>query len=150
MAERLSQVLSGVAGEYYAAAELSRRGYIASITLRNSKGVDILATNEEATRSAAVQVKTNQHSTKSWLLDKKAETLVAKNLFYVFVNLNGSKEPPSFHVVPSKIVAEYCSTSHRNWLSKTKRDGTPRKDSSMRKFNDPGDRYRDAWDRLKL
>lgn len=38
--QKLSSVLSGVAGEYYVAAELSKRGYIASITLRNTKGVD--------------------------------------------------------------------------------------------------------------
>lgn len=34
--------LTGVAGEYFVAAELSRRGFIASITMRNSPGIDIL------------------------------------------------------------------------------------------------------------
>jgi len=33
--EKLSNILGGVSGEYFVAAELSRRGYIASITLRN-------------------------------------------------------------------------------------------------------------------
>ena len=41
MAKKLSSLLCGVAGEYFVAAELSRRGYIASITLRNTLGVDI-------------------------------------------------------------------------------------------------------------
>ena len=36
---KVSSILVGVAGEYFAAAELSRRGYIASITLRNTKGI---------------------------------------------------------------------------------------------------------------
>ena len=36
-----SSILTGVSGEYFAAAELSRRGYVASITLRNTKGIDI-------------------------------------------------------------------------------------------------------------
>lgn len=44
-------VLTGVAGEYFVAAELSRRGYIASISLRNTRGIDILATNAAASRS---------------------------------------------------------------------------------------------------
>lgn len=44
---RLSTGLSGVAGEYFVAAELSRRGYIASITLRNTRGIDILASDAE-------------------------------------------------------------------------------------------------------
>jgi len=39
-------VLTGVAGEYFVAAELSRRGYIASISLRNTRGIDIVATNQ--------------------------------------------------------------------------------------------------------
>ena len=40
-----SSQLTGVAGEYFVAAELSRRGFIASITMRNSPGIDILATD---------------------------------------------------------------------------------------------------------
>jgi len=55
----LNPILSGVAGEYLVAGELSRRGYIASITLRNSKGVDILASNENASKTVGIQVKTN-------------------------------------------------------------------------------------------
>ncbi|PYQ29752.1 MAG: hypothetical protein DMF57_16130 [Acidobacteria bacterium] len=34
---------AGIAGEYFVAAELSRRGYIASLTLWRARGVDILA-----------------------------------------------------------------------------------------------------------
>ena len=37
--KKVSSILTGVAGEYFAAAELSRRGYVASITLRNTKGI---------------------------------------------------------------------------------------------------------------
>jgi len=36
-----SSQLTGVAGEYFVAAELSRRGFIASITMRNTRGIDI-------------------------------------------------------------------------------------------------------------
>ena len=60
MAGKLSHVLTGVAGEYFVAAELSRRGYIASITLRNTQGIDLLASDQNATRQIAIQVKTNQ------------------------------------------------------------------------------------------
>ena len=35
--------LTGIAGEYFVAAELSRWGFIASITMRNSRGIDIPA-----------------------------------------------------------------------------------------------------------
>jgi hypothetical protein len=46
-----SPQLTGVAGEYFVAAELSGRGFNASITIRNTRGIDILSTNAEAKRT---------------------------------------------------------------------------------------------------
>lgn len=150
---RLSAVLSGVAGEYFVAAELSRRGHVASITLRNTRGIDILASNADATRSVGIQVKTRQDAGSEWVLTKKAEELpeggVAENLFYVFVSLNGDK-PPSFHIVPRKIVARYISENHQRWLKTPGRSGRAHVDNPMRKFADPTGKYRDAWDSLNL
>lgn len=146
---RLSTNLSGAAGAYFVAAELSRRGYIATLTLLNARGIDLLAANSTATRTASIQVKTNQNSSKSWLLDAKAEELVADNLFYVFVNLNG-QAAPSFHVVESAIIAEHCQRTHREWLTGVKRDGSARKDTPIRQFQDAECRYLGAWERLGL
>ena len=39
---KISSTLVGVAGEYYAAAELTRRGLNASTTLRNTESYEIL------------------------------------------------------------------------------------------------------------
>lgn len=97
--------MSGVAGEYCVAAELSKRGLLASITLRNTKGVDILCSNAKATKAVGIQVKTNKGSVRKWVLNQKAEDYFADNLYYVFVNLNENKRPPEFFIVPSKVVA---------------------------------------------
>ena len=43
--EKLTSGLTGIAGEYYVAAELSRRGFMASITLRNNDSIDIHASH---------------------------------------------------------------------------------------------------------
>jgi len=152
MSERslISKGLSGVAGEYFVAGELSRRGYIASITLRNTRGVDILVAGRDAARSAGIQVKTNQGSGKSWLLNKKAESMEENSLFYVFVNLNGPDGVPSFHVVPSAVEAEYLRRTHSEWLATPGRQGQERKDTSMRKFEDRDDDWKDRWDVLDL
>ena len=56
--DKISTGLSGLSGEYFVAAELSRRGFLASIMLRNTKGIDVLAANSSATAIAAIQVKT--------------------------------------------------------------------------------------------
>ena len=50
-----TSLLAGVAGEYFVAAELSRRGFIASITLRNTRGIDIVVTNKYATKNVTIQ-----------------------------------------------------------------------------------------------
>src|SRR5262249_29751282 len=52
-----NKILTGIAGEYFVAAELSRRGYVASLTLRNTRGIDILASNTDATKSVGIQEK---------------------------------------------------------------------------------------------
>lgn len=143
-------MLVGVAGEYFVAAELSARGYIASITLRNSRGMDILASNADASRRVSIQVKTNSNGRRIWLLDKKAETFIAEDHYYVFVALKAVGERPEFYVVPSKDVARYVSEAHKRWLSEVKRDGSPREDSSVRKFTDPQGEHLEHWETLGL
>ena len=86
-------ILTGISGEYFVAAELSRRGYVASLTLRNTRGIDILVSNRDATKSVGIQVKANRGEKADWLLNKKAEADVATNLFYVFVALRGLDRP---------------------------------------------------------
>lgn len=146
----LPSILVGVSGEYFVAAELSRRGYVATVTLRNTRGIDILATDAGATRSAGIQVKTNRGKKKSWMLDQKAEGYQSKTLFYVFVNLNGSNQRPDYHVVPSKLVASYVTRTHQEWLAKPNRAGKPHRDQSIRQFKDTANKYRDRWDLLAL
>ena len=143
-------ILVGVAGEYFVAGELSRRGYIASITLRNTKGVDILASNQEATRQVGIQVKTNRHDKPEWILSQKAESYYADNLFYVFVCLKGDRLRPDFYVVPSKVVAEHTRTKHKEWLEAPGKKGQRRKDSSIRKFRDPDGQFLERWEILGI
>lgn len=148
---KLSSVLSGVAGEYFVAAELSRLGYIASLTLRNTRGVDILVANADATRSAGIQVKTTQGD--KWVLSKKdekgSEPDQAQNLFYVFVRLD-SGGAHAFHVVPRQTIAKHCRETHQNWLTTPGRRGKAHRDNSMRIFSDPDNRYLNRWDLLQL
>lgn len=147
---RLSTGLSGVAGEYFVAAELSRRGYVASVTLRNTRGIDILASNSDATRSVGIQVKTNQGRGAEWILNRKVEAMdLAENLFFVFVCLN-EFDMPHFYVVPRQDVKTYTSELHAQWLSTPGRGGRARKDSPMRKFRDPIGQYLARWDILGL
>ncbi|EKF9986097.1 aspartate ammonia-lyase [Vibrio cholerae] len=147
---KLESTLVGVAGEYLVAGELSLRGSLASITLRNSRGIDIIASTSDAARTITIQVKSNKNGAPSWILSKKSEEYFSDNHFYVFVALRPVGIRPDYYVVPSSVVAEYISTNHQKWLSGTKRDGSNRKDSSMRVFKDDAGNYKEAWELLNL
>lgn len=147
---KLSSVLSGVAGEYYVAAELTARGFIASITLRNTKGVDILCSNDDATKSVAIQVKTNRRSKRDWMLNEKSENYHADNLFYIFVNLNNNEKSPDYFIVPSKTVATYTKETHEVWRNTPGRGGKKHNETTMRKFSDANEEYLNRWDLLGL
>jgi len=146
----LTSALSGVAGEYFVAAELTKRGYIASITLRNTKGVDILCSNSDASKSVAIQVKTNRRSSRDWMLNIKSEDYYADNLYYVFVNLNDNKRSPDYFIVSSIDVAKHAKEGHATWLNTPGRSGQAHNDTTMRKFYDPKEKYLNRWDLLGL
>ena len=149
MASRISSALSGIAGEYFVAAELTRRGYIASLTLRNTRGIDILASNLNATRSVGIQVKAAQGRNKTWMLNQKVESNEATNLFFVFVRLN-HLDAPEYYIVPREDVSHFSAENHKLWLATPGRKGQQHNDNPMRQFKDAEDKYRDRWDLLGL
>jgi len=147
---KIPPVLTGVAGEYFVAAELSRRGYIASISLRNTRGIDVLATNQDGSHSITIQCKTNQTTARKWLLNQKSEDFVSANHFYVFVALGKMTDRPRFHVVPSQVVAERTKRGHRKWLETPGKKGQKHRDTPMRQFADLADEFLERWDLLEL
>ena len=146
---KTTPLLAGVAGEYFVAAELSRRGYIASISLRNTRGIDILATNAAASRSVTIQCKTSQ-SRNVWMLSDKCESFHSENHFYVFVALGDPLERPRYHVVPSVAVAKHVRDDHSNWLARPGRHGQAHVDNPVRNFHDRANEYLERWDLLGL
>lgn len=149
--------LEPVAGEYFVAAKLSRRGYIASVTLRNTRGVDILASNRDATKSVAIQVKASQRGMPEWILNQKIErgdkpsSAIPENLFFVFVNIPPAGGPPSYHIVGRSEVARLAREGHERWLANPGRNGRPHSaNNPIRKFKDFEGKYLDAWSSLGL
>jgi len=142
-----NKILTGVAGEYFVAAELSRRGYVATLTLRNTRGIDILASNADATKTVSIQVKTNSGKKPHWLLSQKAESDIADETihYYVFVNLNGIFDSPRFYIVPRAAVAKFVKEGHAAFQSRGGRD------NPMRVFScEPDSKYLNAWESLDL
>ena len=150
MAARIEPNIAGVAGQYFVAAELSRRGIVATITLRCTQGIDILAARVDGSKTIGIQVKTNQGGKQEWLLNQKCETLRGEDLFYVFVNLNGATNEPTFHIVPSGHVAKAIKKNHRLRTEASAREGKPRVDNLLRFFSDVEKKFLGKWKSLGL
>jgi len=110
-----------------------------------------LVSNEEASKTVAIQVKTNSSERKAWVLNEKAEEYKGPALYYVFVNLKNKVDVrPDFHIVPSEVVANYIKKEHDEWLLTPGKRGQPHKETPMRMFGDKDDAYLEKWEKLGL
>jgi Holliday junction resolvase-like predicted endonuclease len=128
--------ITGVAGEYFVAAELSRRGWIATLTLKNTPNIDVIASARNGRRTINIQVKTRSiKNRKGWILNKKIETLVpGKNFYIAFVDLKGIEERPDFYLIPRNLFSKWIAKQHRRWLVTPGRAGHAHVDNPMRAF----------------
>lgn len=154
---KLDKTQTGLSGEYYVLAQLTSRGFVATLTLGNTKGVDILATNQEINKLFKVEVKTTTNKPKGaklftdkkayhWTMGKKHETIKDENLIYCFVVIEEINKLPLFFLVPSKDVAEQVKWEHEYWLSTRKRKV---RNTSLRQFRieiDDPKNYKNNWD----
>lgn len=102
--------MTGMLGTYLAAAELTYNGLVVSITSRNARGADLLATDQDYKRTWSIQVKTNRKPASFWLLSKDYTELSSPTHIYLFINLRGDKRP-DYYVVPSQTVKRRGTTS---------------------------------------
>jgi len=150
----------GLTGEFYVLAQLTSRGFNASLTLGNTKGVDILVMNDNNNIGYKVEVKTSAKKRGpkakrplSWILSKKNETNFSDNLIYCFVQLFDSDTMPKFFLVHSKVVSDFITNDHQSWLDRPGAKGNKHNDSSMRKFKidlDDPHGYENNWKLLDL
>jgi hypothetical protein len=150
----------GVSGEYFVAAELSQLGVVATLTLKNTPAIDLIATNLDRGKTANIQVKTMSVCNRAgWRLGKKdEEPSQIKNHYYVFVDLQGPGKLPDYIIIPQLTFAPFLKRRHKKWLSKPKRNGEPRKDTPIRVFDPNRDvecrkfaePYRNNWQILDL
>jgi hypothetical protein len=78
-----------LAGEYFVAAELYRRGFSVGMTIGNAKAIDLFANKDNKTLSVQVKAIRNKKSV-GWPMMKDK---VIDDVLYVFVNLNDQENP---------------------------------------------------------
>jgi hypothetical protein len=88
--------MTGLAGEFFVAAELLKRRILTSITLGNAKHVDLLAYNPDTKRKFTVQVKSLRY--KNYF---PVRSIVADHI-YVFVILNEPDKAVQYFIISGK------------------------------------------------
>ncbi len=134
---KISTRIIGAAGEFHVLSQLLRRGWIAALAPDGAPNMDILVTDENNEKLCAIQVKTRRDigSDKGWHMKLRHETIVAEDLFYVFVDVGRQPSDPIVsYILPSRVVAGCIRDCHRVWLDTPGRGGRPRKDGNMRRL----------------
>jgi hypothetical protein len=83
-----------LAGEYFVAAELYRRGYSVAMTLGNAKAIDLFAEFDGLTVNVQVKAIRDKKSIGWPMMTAK----IMDNVIYIFVCLNGAAAPPDFYL----------------------------------------------------
>ncbi len=126
--------------QFYAAAELTRRGYLAALTLGNAPVVDLLV---QSPGGVAFQVDLKGLSSKNfWLVRERP---AKPDLFFILVYLPSDvMQPPQFFIVPSAtLVAEMTKLRERTIVS-----GRDWNEAGAGINWGTGLQFRDRWDYL--
>jgi len=99
---RVDGQITALAGEFFVAAELLKRGLQTSVTFGNAKAIDLLTINATTGRSFSVQVKALR-ATNYFPINPAS---VRRACVYVFVLLNKPGVPVEYFVVPGAILAD--------------------------------------------
>ena len=134
-----SNQISGVAGVHFVAGELSRQNYIALPTVRNTAGIDIVASNQKFSKTVNIQVKTRTGSDTVWTFSKKRPKKYG-DMVYVLVTLGSSNRCPEYYIVPY----DHISRKYEEWQTKK-----PKRNNFRIKKEDR-ERYKGKWERLGL
>lgn len=118
--QRADGQLTGLAGEFFVAAELLRRGLQVALTLGNAKDIDLFAYHPDTGKRFTVQVKALR--TRSVFPIRVRNT--ARDHVYVFVVPNRPGSPPDYFIVPGVDLIETPDKFSR-WLSDPKFPSIP-------------------------
>ena len=121
-----------LAGEYYVAAELHRRGIHATLTYGNAKSADILAFSLDGERFVRVEVKTSRVDKGSVLIwsGTMERFSLAKNQFWVLCvlpRLGDDKSFPEFYVFTAEEMRGEIQNRLDSYSAKRSGTGDPTK-----------------------
>lgn len=101
MADTIRKPCTHLAGEFFVAAELSRRGYNVGLTMGNAKKVDLVVENDGRTLPVQVKALAKKENV-GWPLNLGQH--YDKSLVFVLVVLGKPGSHPDYYIVTGDIV----------------------------------------------
>ncbi len=98
---RNSRITTGIAGEFLVAGELSKRGWIATLTAKNTPNVDVLAARPSGDIHARIQVKTRTPAYSYAHRVGKRFEMDGERDFVVLVDLGKDADVPRYWIIPA-------------------------------------------------
>lgn len=98
-------IRTGIAGEFFVAGELSKRGWIATLTAKNTPDIDVLASRPTGDVHARIQVKTRSPAYAYAHRVGRELKSVGDRDFLVLVDLGSEAETPRYWVIPTTTAA---------------------------------------------
>ena len=113
MSPRAKQYQTQWAAQFYVAAELTRRGYLVSLTLGNAPVVDLLVLSPAGEH---FQVDVKGLASKSfWLIRERP---APPDLFFILVHVPSKGGPPDYFIVPGTVVMAGIATLRKRALDR--------------------------------
>lgn len=141
----------GRAGEYFVAAEITRRGGYAVTFSGNMPGIDVIATSADHTRKVTIQVKTK--TTGDWqtstTFGRRWKEDPCDDRYWVLVDIG--PHGPNFYVMPAYWIENDIFVAHRAYLGQ--HDGKRAKNGESTHHRIPRQRveqWHERWDVLGI
>ena len=112
----------GMAGEHFVAAELLRRGVLASVTIGNAKKADVIARNLESSKIEVIEIKSS--SLKQWVVGGEFQNLMIPGFGSLSVFQKNQKPRQPIIYVLLKSLTRFSQKKIVNGVRDTKIDIT--------------------------
>lgn len=139
-------------------SRLLQRGFLAAPAPRGVRKVDILVNFIDGDSPRLLQVKSTFTGARNgWWMHEKHEQVRDRDLFYCFVDFK--PDQPAVYVLPSDLVADHVTRTHRHWLETPGRGGRRHSDTTGRRINNKAqfdgrpegwmDDFLECWDQIR-
>ncbi len=142
-----------MAGEFFVAAELQRRGFSAAVTFGNAKRADVVASSRSGDKALVIEVKTTSQS--KWIVgarlpDADASPPRPKPWVFVYLPIDPEK-PPSYYIILQSELREALTPEDVRYREQFKeKHGEEYGDRAgvVGFLKKDADTYRDKWETI--